>query len=155
MGAGIPSGGADALPEVSYVDVVTAEAFERSDAVGDTGRVVGGLTAVESVELAVEFVIVDACELDLKMLAANRGLLDELEEGVAVVPILHNSITTMFACIICIISCYDLSRILDIPSRQLGQRRKPSTAGRAWYLRRWFRIYSYIWRWLLRLFAAC
>lgn len=54
---GIPSGGVDVLPEGS---VVTAETLERSDAVGDTGLVVGALTAVESAELAVAFVNVDA-----------------------------------------------------------------------------------------------
>lgn len=75
MGAGIPSGGADPVALESIVEdgVGAAEACERSEAVGETGRVDGGFTAIESVECAVILVRVDACELERKTLVANRG----------------------------------------------------------------------------------
>lgn len=50
MGAGIPSGGAEPVPLASIVADGAPDACERSEGVGETGRVDGGFTAIESVE---------------------------------------------------------------------------------------------------------
>ena len=59
-GAGMPSGGAEPAPETSRVEEYVVETRDRSEAVGETGRVEGGFTAVESAELAVALVRVEA-----------------------------------------------------------------------------------------------
>jgi hypothetical protein len=46
----MPSGGIDPVAEASRVVGKVPDARDRSDAVGDTGLVEGGLTAVESPE---------------------------------------------------------------------------------------------------------
>lgn len=55
--------------------------MDCSEAVGDTGRVVGALTATESPEAAVAFVRVDACELERKRLVASLGRLEEVVDA--------------------------------------------------------------------------
>lgn len=58
---------------------------------GETGRVVGGFTAVESVECAEAVVIVEAWEFERNMFAASRGRLEELVEAGALGAILAAS----------------------------------------------------------------
>jgi hypothetical protein len=77
MGAGMPSGGIDPVAEASRVADKAPDARDRSDAVGDTGRVEGGLTAVESPEWAVPVVRLDALESERRILVASLGRLKE------------------------------------------------------------------------------
>lgn len=75
MGAGI-SGGAT-LPASDAVVLLeglrASEPVERSEPSGETGLVVGGITAVESPDVALTFVNEDAAELDRRTLVASRG----------------------------------------------------------------------------------
>lgn len=75
MGAGI-SGGAT-LPASDVAELPGTfrfkELVERSDPTGETGRVVGGMTAVESPDVALALVKEDTAELDRRTLVASRG----------------------------------------------------------------------------------